>query len=562
MHTPVPSWIGLFTLLSAALPAADAAAAVIGVRGGGGDSLSLPGVKHIVAVASAKGGVGKSTTAVNLAVALSRHMRLQVGLLDADVFGPSLPKLLGLATAGRPQLASPSPNARMLPLQAHGVLCMSMGFLMPADVAAVWRGPMVMAAVEKLVRGTEWGRLDVLVVDMPPGTGDVQLSMSQRVRLSGAVVVSTPQDLALMDARRGVTMFRQVNVPVLGVVENMSYFTCPACSHRSNIFSHGGARQAAADLAIEFLAEVGCWQRWVAGRGGLLAEATSSPSTTTPLPSPPTPPSLPTPLPSCHSLLLALDPLFLTLLCLPHAMCSCTHSHCHATSSLLTLPCAILPTSAPCASCDRLARSWSTCHAVASPVLSPNLPHFPPSHLCPFPPSPLSPPVPIFPFPFLPPFLPPFPPSFSPPSCLPPSPFSPSPLPPFPLFSPFPHSPSSPFPSSLNPLLPPFPLSQVPLLPSIRSRSDSGLPVALGASPAAASGRDGGAADSGAADSGAAAGGAAEGGAAEEGADAGSGGAEAAVVATYEGMARRVWEKLEEQAQVGGGVQGPTIVND
>ncbi|CAI7903654.1 unnamed protein product [Closterium sp. NIES-53] len=348
------------------------------------------------------------------------------------------------------------------------------------------------------------------------------------------------------------------------------------------------------------LAEVGCWQRWV--DDGLLAEvgcrqtwvhgfhgvlfvfppfpalfasvlfvaltpfillkATSSPSTTTPLPSPPTPPSLPTPLPSCHSLLLALDPLFLTLLCLPHAMCSCTHSHCHATSSLLTLPCAILPTSAPCASCDRLARSWSTCHAVASPVLSPNLPHFPPSHLCPFPPSPLSPPVPIFPFPFLPPFLPPFPPSFSPPSCLPPSPFSPSPLPPFPLFSPFPHSPSSPFPSSLNPLLPPFPLSQVPLLPSIRSRSDSGLPVALGASPAAASGRDGGAADSGAADSGAAAGGAAEGGAAEEGADAGSGGAEAAVVATYEGMARRVWEKLEEQAQVGGGVQGPTIVND
>ncbi|CAI5472410.1 unnamed protein product [Closterium sp. Yama58-4] len=251
MHTPVPSRTGLFfTLLSAVLPAADAAsAAVLGV-------LSLPGVKHIVAVASAKGGVGKSTTAVNLAVALSRHMRLQVGLLDADVFGPSLPKLLGLATAGRPQLASPSPNARMLPLQAHGVLCMSMGFLMPADVAAVWRGPMVMAAVEKLVRGTEWGRLDVLVVDMPPGTGDVQLSMSQRVRLSGAVVVSTPQDLALMDARRGVTMFRQVNVPVLGVVENMSYFTCPACSHRATIFGHGGARQAAADLGIEFLAEV------------------------------------------------------------------------------------------------------------------------------------------------------------------------------------------------------------------------------------------------------------------------------------------------------------------
>ncbi|GJP39461.1 hypothetical protein CLOM_g23829 [Closterium sp. NIES-68] len=222
----------------------------------GGDSLSLPGVKHIVAVASAKGGVGKSTTAVNLAVALSHHLRLRVGLLDADVFGPSLPKLLGLESAGRPLLASPSPGSPMLPLQAYGLLCMSMGFLMPADVAAVWRGPMVMAAVEKLLRGTKWGRLDVLVVDMPPGTGDVQLSLSQRARLSGALIVSTPQDLALMDARRGVTMFRQVNVPVLGLVENMSYFTCPECAHRSHIFGHGGAREAATELGIEFIAEV------------------------------------------------------------------------------------------------------------------------------------------------------------------------------------------------------------------------------------------------------------------------------------------------------------------
>lgn len=224
-------------------------------RGGGCSTafLSLPGVDHIVAVSSAKGGVGKSTTAVNLAVALSRHLNLRVGLLDADVYGPSLPKLLGLEGAGKPEVGR---GNRMQPLQAYGIKCMSMGFLMGADVAAVWRGPMVMGAVEKMLRGTDWGRLHLLIVDMPPGTGDVQLTISQRAKLSGAVVVSTPQDLALMDARRGVTMFRQVGVEVLGVVENMSYFNCPKCGYQTNVFGHGGARQAAEDMGVDFLAEV------------------------------------------------------------------------------------------------------------------------------------------------------------------------------------------------------------------------------------------------------------------------------------------------------------------
>jgi ATP-binding protein involved in chromosome partitioning len=211
--------------------------------------LLLPDVKAIVAVASGKGGVGKSTVAVNLAVSLARQER-KVGLLDADIYGPSLPRMVGLNR--RPEVR----DEKMIPLQAWGVACMSIGFLVDEETAMIWRGPMVMGALEQMMAQVSWGALDVLVVDMPPGTGDAQLTMAQRVALTGAVIVSTPQDIALIDARRGVRMFEKTNVPVLGLVENMSYYCCPNCGHRADIFGHGGAKTEAAHLGTEFLGEI------------------------------------------------------------------------------------------------------------------------------------------------------------------------------------------------------------------------------------------------------------------------------------------------------------------
>jgi len=209
----------------------------------------LPGVKAVVAVASGKGGVGKSTVAVNLAVALAQT-GLSVGLLDADVFGPSLPRMLGLS--GKPEVR----DGKMIPVPAWGIVCMSIGFLVEETTAMVWRGPMVMGALNQLLTQVAWGVLVVLVIDMPPGTGDAQLTLAQKASLAGAVIVSTPQDIALIDARRGVKMFEQVRVPVLGVVENMSYFHCPECAARTEIFGHGGARAEAERMGVPFLGEV------------------------------------------------------------------------------------------------------------------------------------------------------------------------------------------------------------------------------------------------------------------------------------------------------------------
>jgi ATP-binding protein involved in chromosome partitioning len=217
----------------------------------GRPSEPIPGVKHIIAVASGKGGVGKSTVACNLAVGLKK-LGLAVGVLDADLFGPSMPKLFGLNS--KPGLAPD--GKRLVPLESAGVKVMSIGFLIDEGAPVVWRGPMVVSALNQLLREVVWGELDVLVVDMPPGTGDTQLTMAQNVPLAGAVIVSTPQDLALIDARRGITMFNQVKVPLLGVVENMSYFVCPHCGGRTDVFSHGGARKEAEKLGVPFLGEV------------------------------------------------------------------------------------------------------------------------------------------------------------------------------------------------------------------------------------------------------------------------------------------------------------------
>jgi ATP-binding protein involved in chromosome partitioning len=210
----------------------------------------VPGVEAIIAVASGKGGVGKSTTAVNLALGLAA-LGLKVGVLDADIYGPSLPKLLAIKE--RPQTLG---GTRLKPITRYGLTVMSIGFLIDEETPMIWRGPMVISALTQMLREVEWGTLDVMVVDMPPGTGDAQLTMAQQVPLKGAVIVSTPQDLALIDARRGVAMFKRVNVPVLGVVENMSYFTCPECGARSDIFGHGGARHEAERLGVPFLGEV------------------------------------------------------------------------------------------------------------------------------------------------------------------------------------------------------------------------------------------------------------------------------------------------------------------
>ena len=220
-------------------------------RGQGQPSKPLiPGVKTIVAVASGKGGVGKSTTAVNLALAL-KAKGLAIGILDADIYGPSLPRMMGIT--GKPD----TKDGKILePKVGYGIKCMSIGFLIAEDTPMIWRGPMVMSAIEQMLRDVNWGKLDMLVVDLPPGTGDAQLTMAQRVPLSGAVIVSTPQDIALLDARKGLGMFRKVDVPVLGIIENMSYFLCPHCGERSEIFAHGGARREAAKLGAEFLGEI------------------------------------------------------------------------------------------------------------------------------------------------------------------------------------------------------------------------------------------------------------------------------------------------------------------
>ncbi len=210
----------------------------------------LPDVRAIVAVASGKGGVGKSTTAVNLAIALATLGR-RTGLLDADIYGPSMRRLLGIA--GSPVS---SDGVKLDPMSKYGIKAMSMAFLVEEETPIVWRGPMVQSALEQMMRDVAWGELDVLIVDMPPGTGDTQLTMAQRVPLAGAVIVSTPQDIALIDARKGLNMFRKVDVPVLGLIENMSYFCCPNCGHRTEIFGHGGARQEAERLGMEFLGEV------------------------------------------------------------------------------------------------------------------------------------------------------------------------------------------------------------------------------------------------------------------------------------------------------------------
>jgi len=211
--------------------------------------MPIPGSAHVVAVASGKGGVGKSTVSVNLAVAFAR-LGLRVGLMDADIYGPSLPRMLG--EHRRPEVR----GDRMIPVEAWGLRAMSMGLLVEEDSAMIWRGPMIMGAVQQFLGQVEWGELDVLVVDLPPGTGDIQLTLSQRVQVSGAVIVSTPQDIALIDARRAVRMFEKVGIPVFGLIENMSVFCCPNCGHRSDIFGHGGARDEALRLGHAFLGEI------------------------------------------------------------------------------------------------------------------------------------------------------------------------------------------------------------------------------------------------------------------------------------------------------------------
>jgi ATP-binding protein involved in chromosome partitioning len=217
---------------------------------GGLDAGLIPSVRHVVAVASGKGGVGKSTVAVNLAAALAARGS-RTGLLDADIYGPSIPLMMGVRE--RPRLTE---ARKILPFDRHGVRFMSLGFLVDPDSAVIWRGPMVMKAIDQLLRDVEWGELDVLVVDLPPGTGDAQLTLSQKVRLAGAVIVTTPQDVALADAVKGVAMFRKVDVPVLGFVENMSYFVCPHCSARTEVFAHGGGRREAERLGVPFLGEI------------------------------------------------------------------------------------------------------------------------------------------------------------------------------------------------------------------------------------------------------------------------------------------------------------------
>jgi ATP-binding protein involved in chromosome partitioning len=210
----------------------------------------IPGVDHIIAIASGKGGVGKSTVTANLAVALTA-LGKRVGLLDADVYGPSQPRMMGIT--GRPS----SPDGKIiLPLRNHGVTTMSMGFMVPEGEAVIWRGPMLMGALQQMLGQVRWGRLDVLLIDLPPGTGDVQLTLAQKAEVTGAIVVSTPQDVALLDVRKALDMFKKTDVPVIGLIENMSTYICSSCGHEEHIFGHGGAKDEAAKLGIPFLGEV------------------------------------------------------------------------------------------------------------------------------------------------------------------------------------------------------------------------------------------------------------------------------------------------------------------
>ena len=217
---------------------------------GGGGRIDVPGVKHIIAVASGKGGVGKSTTAVNLALGLAAN-GVATGLLDADIYGPSMPRMLDVKD--KPESID---GKALKPIERYGIKTMSIGYIVNEDTPMIWRGPMVSSALEQMLRDVQWGDLDVLVVDMPPGTGDAQLTLAQRVALAGAVIGSTPQDIALVDARKGLNMFRKVAVPVLGFVENMSFYLCPHCGERAEIFGHGGAREEADRLGVPFLGEV------------------------------------------------------------------------------------------------------------------------------------------------------------------------------------------------------------------------------------------------------------------------------------------------------------------
>ncbi len=210
---------------------------------------SLENIKHIICVASGKGGVGKSTTAVNLAVAL-KSLGRRVGILDADIYGPSLPLMMGVANGTRPQIKD---KKFMVPLIAHGIECNSMGFLVDQQTAMVWRAPMIISAFNQILSDTAWSELDYLIVDMPPGTGDIQISLAQSVKLSGALIVTTPQDVALLDARKGIEMFRKVGVPILGIVENMSTHVCSSCGHEEAIFGSGGGDRLSAEYGVEVL---------------------------------------------------------------------------------------------------------------------------------------------------------------------------------------------------------------------------------------------------------------------------------------------------------------------
>lgn len=214
----------------------------------GVEQMAMP-ARHIIAVASGKGGVGKSTTAINLALGFAAQGQ-KVGILDADIYGPSLPRLLGINQ--RPE----TKNKKIIPIDAWGLKAMSIGFLVEEDSPTIWRGPMVMSALQQMLTDVAWGELDILIIDMPPGTGDAQLTLSQRASLAGAVIVSTPQDLALIDARKGLNMFRKVDVPVMGIIENMSYFICPSCGDRADIFGTGGAEAEANRLGVSFLGNV------------------------------------------------------------------------------------------------------------------------------------------------------------------------------------------------------------------------------------------------------------------------------------------------------------------
>jgi ATP-binding protein involved in chromosome partitioning len=218
--------------------------------GGAMNPQAMPGISAVVAVASGKGGVGKSTVAANLAIALL-EAGLRVGLMDADIYGPSVPRMLGVHR--KPESHD---GKTLIPLEAHGLKLMSMGFMVDERTAMIWRGPMVMSAVQQMLFQVEWGSLDVLILDLPPGTGDAQLTIAQRVKLAGAVIVSTPQDIALLDARRGITMFEKVGVPVFGIVENMSMYICPNCGHEAHIFGHGGAEVEARSSGCDFLGAV------------------------------------------------------------------------------------------------------------------------------------------------------------------------------------------------------------------------------------------------------------------------------------------------------------------